>query len=384
MDSVEQSPEKQAKADKGDKEGEIDQDGEDKYEPLAHLGEIQTGQGEPEPAVERHHDHRQLPEHRVQRPKILALLLVDFTLCHSHIAQDPKQRRTSLGESTTKAVMRNHTASIGSARAAFERAPRNPSWTYAETVLLLDLYQRAGRAPPTHPAVIETSAILRRLGREHGVAAADTYRNPEGVAMKLKAMAQQDPGWRKLGLKGLRPVAIDALVWSELSGDPQSLAARKASIIGKVVVDTVQPRPEGADGPRSSRGPAPSVGTISGERSDGEAVLYLLRLEGPVQALFAPRRVDPPLIVAKVGRSNDVNRRVAQLSAGFPPTSSLSWTLIDTVPFDSATKAHAAERLFLDAADASRWSIGGEFMIAPQPELLQLIREAQNRAKVRL
>lgn len=280
--------------------------------------------------------------------------------------------------------MSNQMASQAARAVTIGRAPHNPIWTYAETVLLLDLYQRVGRAPPTDEAVLETSAVLRRLGRQRGVVAAATYRNPEGVAMKLKAMAQQDPEWRKLGLKGLHSVAIDALVWSELSGDPEGLATRKASILKDSCADASPPLWGAGDDLRSSRGPGPSFGMVRGERADGEAVLYLLRLEGPVQALFAPRRIDPPLIVAKVGRSNDVARRVAQLSAGFPPTSRLSWTVLDAIPFESATHAHEAERFVLDTADARRWAIGGEFVIAREPDLLQLLREAQNRAMDRL
>lgn len=274
--------------------------------------------------------------------------------------------------------MGNQMASTNEGEEVLVARPRqNPTWTYDETVLLLDLYLRVGCAAPNHPAVIEASENLRRLGRERGVTQAATYRNPEGVAMKLKAMAQQDPEWAKRGLKGLRPVAIDALVWGELASDPDGLAARRARIVA-------DPQTVGVGvPPRSSHGPAPSFGSVSGERVDGETVLYLLRLEGPVQALFAPRRVDPPWVVAKIGRTNEVARRVAQLSAGFPPTSSLSWTVVDTVLFDSAREAHRAERSLLDTADAHQWSIGGEFVIAPEARLVQLLHEAQNRARER-
>lgn len=274
--------------------------------------------------------------------------------------------------------MGNQTVSAKEGEEVLVARPRqNPAWIYNETVLLLDLYLRVGCEAPNHPAVIEASNILRHLGRERGVTSATTYRNPEGVAMKLKAMAQQDPEWVKRGLKGLRPVAIDALVWCELASDPDALAARKARIMA-------DPQKLGvAAFPRSSHGPVPSFGPVSGERMDGETILYLLRLEGPVQALFAPRRVDPPRVVAKIGRTNEIARRVAQLSAGFPPTSNLSWTVIDTVVFESAVEAHRAERSLLDTADAQQWSIGGEFVIAPEARLVQLLREAKIRARER-
>lgn len=272
-------------------------------------------------------------------------------------------------------MMANQTANIETGRAdAPGRSRRNPVWTYDETVVLLDLYQRAGQAGPDHPAVVAASRMLRRLGNERGVVAAETYRNPSGVAMKLKAMAQQDPNWVALGRAGLTAVAMDAKVWSRFANDPTGLAAHMATLIDGGYVEETGTR-------RSSHGPAPSFGTVSGERVDGETVLYLLRLEGPVQALFATRTVRPPLIVAKVGRTREIARRVAELSVGFPPTSGLSWTVLETVTFETALSAHHAERSLLDLADASGWAIGGEFVIAPQAELVTRVRETQNRAK---
>lgn len=270
------------------------------------------------------------------------------------------------------------------------RAVRNPPWNYDETVLLLDLYLRIGCADKGHPEVAETSRLLRHLAAERGHPGAQTFRNPEGVSMRLKAMAQQDPEWRKLGLKGLRPVRIDEIVWTDLAGDPDTLAMRKAAI-ARAVAPAPQPSitrvpiASGEGGatpsPKSSHGPAPSFGWIGGERQDGDALLYLLQLEGPAAALFEEGRLRPPMIVAKIGRTNDVQRRMSQLSAGFPPASALRWSVVKTVLFASAMDAHKVERLVLDEIDGRGWSLGGEFLMAPKEELLQLIGENQNRAK---
>lgn len=260
------------------------------------------------------------------------------------------------------------------------RTPRNPVWSYDETVLLLDLYLKVGRAEADNPVVLETSRILQRLAADRGLSSAATFRNPQGVAMKLKAMAQQDPEWRRLGLKGLRPVRIDAVVWRDLAHDPVALAARRARIIGTTV--EITPTVKLSVSPRSSHGPAPRFGWVGGDRQDGDALLYALKLEGPVGLLFEPGRMDRSMIVAKVGRTNDVRRRIVELSCGFPPTSLLGWRVMTTVTFAGAVEAHAAERRLLDEIDARRWSLGGEFLIAPEIELLQLIRESQNRAKL--
>ena len=273
-------------------------------------------------------------------------------------------------------------------------ASANPIWTYEETVVLLDLYLRVGRAEDDNAAVVETSRLLRRLGQMRGIEIGDTYRNAKGVSMKLKAMGQQDPEWRRLGLKGLRAVQMDAKVWADLASDPVALAARKAEILDALEsprsasdLPPVQPgqrRAQPASGSMSSHGPAPTFGAFGGVRQDGDALLYLLRLDGPAAALFEPGRLQPSMIVAKIGRSQDVARRIGQLSAGFPPASALRWTVVDTVQFTSAIEAHRVERAILDETDARGWSLGGEFLMAPEAELLQLIREKQNRAKTAL
>jgi len=281
-------------------------------------------------------------------------------------------------------------ASETSAAAEGTRAVRNPPWNYDETVLLLDLYLRVGCADKGHSEVAETSRLLRRLAAERGLPGAQTFRNPGGVSMRLKAMAQQDPEWRKLGLKGLRPVRIDGIVWTDLAGDPDALATRKAAIERTVApaakAAITRFRVEAADdgetlSPKSSHGPAPSFGWVGGKRQDGDALLYLLQLEGPAAALFEEGRLQPPMIVAKIGRTNDVQRRIGQLNVGFPPASALRWSVVETVLFASAVDAHKVERLILDEIDCRGWSLGGEFLMAPKEELLQLIRESQNRAK---
>ena len=65
---------------------------------------------------------------------------------------------------------------------------RNPDWTWDEHVLALEL----DMADPKHlpgkssPKVIALSAFLNKLGERMGLRNSSTFRNPDGVAMKLQ------------------------------------------------------------------------------------------------------------------------------------------------------------------------------------------------------
>lgn len=255
-------------------------------------------------------------------------------------------------------------------------APRNPIWSHDETVLLLDLYLRVGRAGPEHAAVQGVSDTLRRLAELSGRPVGVTYRNAEGVAMKLKAMAQQDPDFRATGRKGLRAVRIDATIWQQFAEDPEALAAevqRIASALAPVRADH-QPLESLPLPTTRSRGPAPSFGRFVAERFDSECVVYILRFEGPIPALFPPGRAPDGWIVAKLGRTNDVARRIVELSAGFPPGANLGWRVLETITLPTAVAAQGAEQSLLTTAENKGWTLGGEFVVAPEAALLAELR----------
>jgi hypothetical protein len=243
---------------------------------------------------------------------------------------------------------------------------------------LLDLYLRAGRAGPGHVAVQSVSHTLRRLAEQAGRQVGLTYRNAEGVAMKLKAMAQQDPDFRATGRKGLRAVRIDATVWRQFADDPKALAAevrRIASALAPVATNH-QPLEGLALRAGRSRGPAPSFGTFVAERFDSECVVYILRFVGPIPALFPPGRALGGWIVAKLGRTNDVGRRIVELSAGFPPGAKLGWRLLETIMLPTAGAAQIVEQSLLAVAEDKGWTLGGEFVIAPEAALVAELRAA--------
>ena len=79
-----------------------------------------------------------------------------------------------------------------------DQAPRrNPAWSRDELILALDLYLRHRAAPPGKDSaeVAELSAFLGRLGRARGLTEATTYRNANGVYMKMMNFRRFDPNY---------------------------------------------------------------------------------------------------------------------------------------------------------------------------------------------
>ena len=113
---------------------------------------------------------------------------------------------------------------------ANETAKRNPPWSRDEVILALDLYFRhEGRDPgDTHPDVIELSVFLREMASEAGQA---TYRNGNGVAMKLMNFRSLDPVFTSKGGKGLNSASkLDREVWEEFFNRRLELAVAAEAI----------------------------------------------------------------------------------------------------------------------------------------------------------
>ena len=112
-------------------------------------------------------------------------------------------------------------------------AQRNPPWSRDELILALDLYMTNPASPPSHEsaAVVELSTVLSRMARLLGVSTADTFRNANGVYMKMMNFRRLDPEFTGAGMKGLtRGNKDEAVVWEEFSGDHARLAAVAAAI----------------------------------------------------------------------------------------------------------------------------------------------------------
>ena len=84
-------------------------------------------------------------------------------------------------------------------------APRNPPWSRDELILALDLYLRFRNAPPGKDSleVAGLSAFLGRMGRGLGLTDAETFRNANGVYMKMMNFRRFDPEYTAGGRVGL-------------------------------------------------------------------------------------------------------------------------------------------------------------------------------------
>ncbi len=108
---------------------------------------------------------------------------------------------------------------------------KHPPWTRDELILALDLYFRipAARGSKNHPAVIELSDLLNRLPLRAHAGSDATYRNPNGVGLKLSNFLQYDPGYTGVGMK--HGNKLEAVIWDEFADDHQRLSDVAQAII---------------------------------------------------------------------------------------------------------------------------------------------------------
>ncbi len=106
------------------------------------------------------------------------------------------------------------------------KPPTNPPWSRDELILALELYLRH----PTPPGkssfeVLQLSDVLNELGRRLGRGTAETFRNANGVYMKMMNFRRFDQAYTSSGKVGLsRGNKEEETVWSEFSDDREKLA----------------------------------------------------------------------------------------------------------------------------------------------------------------
>lgn len=237
---------------------------------------------------------------------------------------------------------------------------RNPNWSRDETILLMDLYLSAPRAEKAHPEVIALSIVLRAIGRRDGRAVLPSFRNPAGIAMRLRNFANQDPEASAGGNAGLRKGGvIDRTVWEEFVSDREGLEVAVLRIRRSVSSGDLKPSA------RSTRGPMPAFGERSALTVDGATAVYLLLVDGPLATLAPSTAIHDGFKLVKLGRTVDIERRIAELSSGLPPSSLIRYLPLGVRMFPSGGEAHRFERRLLEICDAEGWSLGGEFAYAP-------------------
>jgi predicted HNH restriction endonuclease/predicted RNA-binding protein with PUA-like domain len=110
---------------------------------------------------------------------------------------------------------------------------RNPRWSRDELILALELYLRFQDALPSQDSeeIAELSEFLGKLGRARGITQAETFRNANGVYMKLGNFRRLDPAYTSEGKVGLtRGNKEEESVWNDFSTDTEGLAKAVAEI----------------------------------------------------------------------------------------------------------------------------------------------------------
>lgn len=101
--------------------------------------------------------------------------------------------------------------------------PRNPDWTRDELILALDLYLRfdGPHLQSDHPEVRRLSDLLRTLPFHDPNNRGASFRNPNGVVMKLGNFMRFDPNHHAAGLARGNHLELD--IWQEFASDPYKL-----------------------------------------------------------------------------------------------------------------------------------------------------------------
>lgn len=96
---------------------------------------------------------------------------------------------------------------------------KNPKWQRDELILALDLYFRhnPSQLSQTHEEVVKLSKILNTLAADGDKVNITTFRNPNGVYMKLCNYLRFDPNYSGAGLS--RGAKLEEEVWDEFSNN---------------------------------------------------------------------------------------------------------------------------------------------------------------------
>ena len=121
----------------------------------------------------------------------------------------------------------------------------NPDWLRDELILALDIYLQHRPNLPSKDSdeIVGLSNLLHRLGERlfPPEQRAATFRNVNGVHMKLMNFLRLDPQYTARGRKGLqRGAKAEEEVWTEFAGDP----ARCQQIAGAIIASLDDPDTE--------------------------------------------------------------------------------------------------------------------------------------------
>jgi 5-methylcytosine-specific restriction enzyme A len=122
---------------------------------------------------------------------------------------------------------------------------KNPPWNREELLLALELYMRNRKPPPskTSREVESLSKELNRLRQHIGSRGSSSFRNTDGVYLKMTNFRSYDPDYTSQGKVGMRHGnKLDAVVWKEFFGKEGELF--KAS---RAIREALKELPENSD-----------------------------------------------------------------------------------------------------------------------------------------
>lgn len=110
---------------------------------------------------------------------------------------------------------------------------RNPDWTRDELILALDLYFTNPANPPgkASAAVAALSDLLNKIHWIAGGTASATFRNTDGVYLKMMNLRALDPTYTAQGKVGMKSGgSLEKIVWAEYAGRRAELTADAKAI----------------------------------------------------------------------------------------------------------------------------------------------------------
>lgn len=130
-----------------------------------------------------------------------------------------------------------------------ESTGRNPAWTRDELILAMDLYFDPTSLPHTKGGerVVQLSELLNAMRQLSGMAGTDTFRNPEGVYLKLMNLRSLDAAYIAQGKVGMTSGGtLEKVLWSAYEDRLPQLRADAQAIrdaIGVMALPAVQKLP---------------------------------------------------------------------------------------------------------------------------------------------
>ena len=108
---------------------------------------------------------------------------------------------------------------------------RDLTWTYEELILVLDSYLKAGRRPlpPGNEEVQRLSHLLRGLTIYPVARRKESFRSPDGVAMKMREFAVLDQPDEYTGRE--HKARLQEYVWDAYGQRPRALHSMAEAVV---------------------------------------------------------------------------------------------------------------------------------------------------------